>query len=74
MSEFIMMVGIAFFFLAPFVVADQMAERRDTTRLGVFILVFFFSWFVPVGLLFIKIPTREHKPFSNVTLTTTKDV
>jgi len=68
MYEFIMMVTIVFFFLAPFVVADQMAERRDVTKLGVFILTFFLSWFVPVGLLFVKIPTRVHKPFSNVRL------
>ena len=66
-----------FLFIAPFVISDNMARDIGVTRLGTFIAVFFISWFMIFILMFVpkkpKKPTKVHKPFSNVTLTKTKD-
>ena len=55
------MIMWAFFILAPFVLANNMARRREVTQLGVFIVTLFLSWLVPVALLFVKI-TKPDAP------------
>jgi len=52
--EIIGLLAVLVFYILPFFVADTMAQNRGLTRLGTFLMVFIFSWLVPVVYLFVN--------------------